>query len=123
MHVTVITVDQDGTSHFADREIDLVARAYAPPAPPLEVSDPVPAARGMFFRMPPGWFGDWHPSPRHQYFVQTTGLLDVQVGDGEVRRLGPGTVVLLEDTHGPGHTTRVVGPDAVCGVFLHLPDE
>jgi hypothetical protein len=123
VHVTVITVDQDGTSHFADREIDLVARAYAPPAPPLEVSDPVPAARGMFFRMPSGWFGDWHPSPRHQYFVQTTGLLDVQVGDGEVRRLGPGTVVLLEDTPGPGHTTRVVGPDAVCGVFLHLPDE
>lgn len=121
MRVTVITADPDGESHFVDTEIALVAQSFAPPAPPLEVSDPIAADRGVFFRMPPGWFGDWHPTPCRQYFVQATGELEVRVSDGEIRRLRPGDVVFLVDTHGRGHTTRVVSDDAVCGVFVQLP--
>ena len=121
MRITVITADADGESHFGDRELELVAQSFAPPAPPLEVSAPVPAGQGVFFRMPPGWFGDWHPSPCVQYFVQATGALEVAVSDGEVRHLRPGDVVYLEDTQGRGHTTRVVGDEPVCGVFVQLP--
>ena len=119
--VTVIVTDADGVSHFRDRTVDLVDQAFAPPAPPLAVSAPVPARAGVFFRMPVGWFGDWHPAPVHQYFVQTTGTLEVTVGDGEVRVLRPGAVVLLEDLTGRGHRTRVVGDEDVCGVFVQLP--
>jgi hypothetical protein len=121
VHLTVLTVDDDGESHFVDRTIDLVAQSFAPPAAPLEVSAPIVADHGVFFRMPAGWFGDWHPTPRLQYFVQTTGELEVQVSDGEVRRFHAGAVVYVGDTHGRGHTTRVVGDIAVCGVFVQLP--
>jgi quercetin dioxygenase-like cupin family protein len=121
MRITVITADDLGETHFVDREVELVAQPFAPPSPPMEVSAPVPAGQGVFFRLTPGWFGDWHPTPCLQYFVQTTGELEVQVSDGEVRRLVAGAVVYLEDTEGKGHTTRVVGDDAVCGVFVQLP--
>jgi hypothetical protein len=121
VHLTILTVDPDGGSHFVDTEVELVAQAFAPPAPPLELSDPVPVERGLFFRIAAGWFGDWHPAPRRQYYVQTTGELEVQVSDGEIRRFRPGAVVFVEDTHGTGHTTRVIGDDAVCGVYLQLP--
>lgn len=121
MRITVIHADAAGDSHFDEREIELVPQPFAPPAPPLEVSAPVVADRGVFFRMPPGWFGDWHPAPCLQYYVQTTGEIEVGVSDGEIRRFLPGAVVLLEDTHGRGHTTRVIGDSAVCGVFLQLP--
>ena len=118
--VTVIESDADGVTHFRDVTIDLVDQPFAPPAPPLAVSAAIPAAAGVFFRMPAGWFGDWHPAPLHQYYVQTTGTLEVTVGDGEVRILRPGAVVLLEDLDGRGHRTRVVGDEDVCGVFVQL---
>lgn len=121
MRLTVLAVDADGESYFTDAELPLTARSFAPPAPPLELSEPVDDVRGLFFRIPPGWFGDWHPAPCRQYYVQTTGVLEVEVGSGETRRFRPGDVVLVEDTHGRGHTTRVVGDDAVCGVYLQLP--
>ena len=55
--------------------------------------------------------------------MQTTGELEVQVSDGEIRRFRPGDVVLVEDSRGKGHTTRVVSADAVCGVYVQLSDE
>ena len=121
MRITVITADGDGETHFVDRELELVAQEFAPPSPPLEVSAPIPDAQGRFFSMAPGWFGDWHPTPCLQYFVQATGELEVQVSDGEVRRLLPGAVVYLEDTEGKGHTTRVISDVAVTGAFVQLP--
>jgi quercetin dioxygenase-like cupin family protein len=120
MHLTIITVDEHGESHYEDTDIALPEQDFAPPAPPLAVSDPIDAARAVFFRIPAGWFGDWHPVPRRQYYVQTTGELEVEVSDGEVRRFHPGDVVLVEDVSGRGHTTRVVGDTDVCGVYVQL---
>lgn len=121
MDVVVIVSDSEGVTHFADSTVELTAQPFAPPAVPFEVSAPFPASHGVFFCIPAGWHGDWHPSPAHQYFVQTTGLLEVTVGDGEVRVLAPGTVVLLEDLTGRGHLTRVLGDDDVSGVFVQFP--
>ena len=122
MRIIVITVDADGETHFVDRELALLTQEFAPPSPPMEVSAPIPDAQGRFFRMAPGWYGDWHPTPCHQYFVQATGELEVTVSDGEVRRLHPGDVVYLDDITGKGHTTRVVSEVAVTGVFVQLPN-
>jgi quercetin dioxygenase-like cupin family protein len=58
---------------------------------------------------PSGWFGDWHPAPRKQYMFCLSGELEVEVSDGEIRRFNPGSVILLEDTSGKGHVSRVVG--------------
>ena len=123
MRITILTEDDDGESHYVDGDLALLERSFAPPAPPMYVSEPVTAARGVFFRIPAGWFGNWHPTPCRQYYVQTTGELEVQVSDGEIRHFHPGDVVLVEDVEGKGHTTRVVSDDAVCGVYVQLPDE
>ncbi len=123
MRITRIRNDADGISHFDDVEIALDAVDYAPPAPPLDVSAPFPARRALLFEFPVGWFGDWHPSPHRQLYFNHGGQLEVEVGDGEIRRVGPGDVVLLEDLVGPGHVTRVVGDAPSRGVFVQLADE
>jgi hypothetical protein len=115
-----IYCDDGGDSHFGVVEVELASTVYAPPAPPLDVSAPESAERFVFFRAPAGWTGDFHPSPRRQLFIGLAGELEVTVSDGETRRFKPGSVVLLEDTRGKGHATRVLG-DAEChGVFVHL---
>ena len=123
MKVTRIWADEAGTSHFEDIDVELASIDFAPPAPPLDVSAPFPAERALLFEFPAGWFGDWHPSPRRQLYFNLGGRLEVEVGDGETRRVGPGAIVLLEDLTGTGHVTRVVGDERSTGVFVQLSGE
>ena len=111
--------DSEGESHFGDFRIDLVTQDFAPPAPPLNVSKVVEARHG-FCRVPPGWFGDWHPAPSRQFMCLLSGALEVAVSDGETRRISPGMILLLEDTAGRGHATRVVSDEAAVLVFAQL---
>ena len=43
--------------------------------------------------------------------VKLCGKSEIIASDGERRELGPGAVLLLEDTVGKGHYSRVIGPD------------
>jgi hypothetical protein len=49
---------------------------YAPPAPPVNLSAPEPARAIVFMSAPPGWDGDWHPSPRRQIVFCLAGEVD-----------------------------------------------
>lgn len=114
--------DAEDESHFADIEIHLAPQRYAPPAGPIDVSHRFSASSTVFFSMPGGWFGDWHPTPRRQFCFILSGNLEVKVTDGQVRRFEPGVIVLLEDLTGLGHSTRVIGDRPSTGVFVHLAD-
>lgn len=120
MRYTRIWTDAEGGSHFEDVDVELTSGQYAPPAPPFDVSSPLAAEGAMFCSIPVGWHGDWHPTPRRQFYIQLAGQLEVGVSDGEVRRLDPGDVVLTDDLDGTGHVTRVVGDLPVVGAFVHL---
>ena len=122
MNFVRLYVDSDGISHFRDAAVDLSEVPYAPPAPPYLVSAREDATGVVMTMLPARWFGDWHPSPRLQWWFQLSGELEVEVGDGEKRRLGPGSIVRVEDTTGRGHTTRVIGDAPVLAVYVHLPD-
>jgi hypothetical protein len=74
----------------------------------MEASEFLPATRYGFLASPTGWFGDWHPAPKRQIALFLSGNLEIEVSDGEKRRFESGSVVLLEDTRGKGHTTRVI---------------
>jgi quercetin dioxygenase-like cupin family protein len=113
--------DAEGVSHFEDAAVTLTEAVYAPPAPPYSVSAREDATGVVMTTLPAGWFGDWHPSPRLQWWFQLSGELEVEVADGEKRRLGPGSIVRVEDTAGRGHTTRVIGDQPVLAVYVHLP--
>ena len=123
MRYTRIYSDSGGESHFDEQTVDLVPSNFAPPAPPLNVSAPIPTAQMVFISSPPDWLGDWHPAPRRQYWIQVAGQIDVEVSDGEVRRFDPGDIALLEDVTGKGHVTRVAGSGDMQGVFVQLPDQ
>jgi len=116
-----IFADESGRSHVEDLCIELDATESASLAPPLQVSSAIALSAARFSVMQPGLVADWHPAPRRQYSLHLSGELEVEVGDGEVRRIGPGSIVLIEDVSGQGHRTRVVGNEPVVGVFLHLP--
>jgi hypothetical protein len=47
----------------------------------------------------------WHTVAQPQVVVRLSGDAEIQTSDGEVRRVGPGTILLAEDTTGKGHRT------------------
>lgn len=96
----------DGRTRFGEGEIDLAATAFAPPAPPLDASEPVPAARMLFIRLPAGWSDPAHPSPARQWMFAMSGRATVTAGT-ETRQVHQGDVLLVEDTAGAGHGTAV----------------
>ncbi len=62
-----------------------------------------------------------HPAPRRQLAIILSGMLEVECGPSEVRRFGPSSIVLLEDTKGEGHVTRVI--EAPCSFVQIALDE
>jgi hypothetical protein len=115
--------DSTGASHFRDEELTFTLADFAPPAPPISVSDAIKSEGAMIISSPSGWEGDWHPTPQRQYFVCLKGQLQVEVSDGEVRTFGPGAVILVEDTSGKGHVSRVVGKERCYAVVMPLKEK
>jgi len=46
--------------------------------------------------------------------------IEGETSDGQRRVIGPGTTVLLEDTTGTGHRSRVIGSEDVVIGVVHL---
>jgi len=74
-----------------------------------------------FELVPPGQ-GDWHPAPHRVLAIYLSGEGEIEASDGEVRPIGPGTILLAEDTIGRGHRNRVTGSSEVSMVLVMLPD-
>ncbi|MGB3408560.1 MAG: hypothetical protein WBA67_13835, partial [Jannaschia sp.] len=111
--------DEAGDSHFEEIQYGMSSIQYAPPAPPLVLSDPIAADRLSWFRFPEGWHDAAHPSPRRQVFILLEGVVEVWTSCGEVRRLAVGDRLLMEDTFGTGHGARPVDGPAF-GVMIAL---
>src|SRR5438105_15966717 len=88
--------------------MDLTLIDYATPAPPLSLSAFLPASQVGFMNAPAGWASDWHPSSARGRFFVISGEWEVTASDGETRRSGVGGGLLVEDTNGQGHWSRVV---------------
>jgi hypothetical protein len=90
----------DGQSHFEDMDYPNADASV----PPIQSGEGV-----AFRRFPPGHLIDWHVAPRRQYVITLEGAVEIEIGDGTVRRFGPGDILLAEDVTGQGHISRVVG--------------
>jgi hypothetical protein len=98
----------DGRSHL--EAVPLPMQPFVDTEGAHGESTPWQRVQGCTFRVaPPGYVLSWHCAPRRQYSITLAGAAEVEVGDGTVRRLGPGDVLLAEDLTGQGHITRVVG--------------
>jgi hypothetical protein len=123
MEYVRLYADSTGASHFADERLTFTLADFAPPAPPVSVSDAIQSEGVAFISSPAGWVGDWHPAPRRQYLIFLTGQLEVEVSDGEIRTFGPGAVVLVEDTWGKGHVSRVIGEARGYAIVVPLKEK
>ncbi len=79
--------------------------------------------KGILFREVDGDYAlDFHNAPRRQLVINLSGSVDIEVGDGTVRRIGPGEILLAEDTTGQGHISRAVGGEPRRCLFVPLDD-
>src|ERR1700687_3780033 len=99
--------DASGESHFEDVDAELNLTDFATSAPPLFLSSLNPATQFGFFGAPAGWDSDRHPSSGRNLFVVVDGEWEVTASDGETRRFSSGSILLVEDTAGKGHASRV----------------
>jgi hypothetical protein len=106
-----IVADNNGGSRFEDAVEALDPTDFAPPAPSVGASAPRRATAIRFIGAPAGWDSPLHPAPRLQWVIVLRGTVEVRTTDGIVRQFGPGAAVHLEDTTGPGHSTRVLPGD------------
>ena len=114
--------DKMGDSHFEDVEVEMSLVNFAPSTPPLGVSSSMPSTNIVFADTPAGWYGEPHPVQGRLIIIYLAGEMEVTVSDGEVRRFGPGSAVLVEDTSGKGHASRAIGNDNVLAVMVFLAD-
>ena len=102
-----IYADESGESHLADIEIPLRQSELPAGGPACSVSARYPATGVQFVTRPPGNGGlGWHNPPERQLVVWLTGTSEFETSDGNVRRVGPGSIVLIEDVSGKGHVSR-----------------
>ncbi len=115
MRITRIYSGDDGESHFEDVEIDLADLGDLG-----RVSKRL-GATGIFFRETDGDYElDFHNAPRRQYVINLDAPVELETGDGTRRVLGPGDVLLAEDTTGRGHKSRSVGGKSRRSIFVTL---
>jgi hypothetical protein len=101
--------------------IEMRAKDFVPPSPPIEASPVEPALGCTFLNVPRGYDGGWHPSPARMWLFFISGQMRMEAGDGQAIVAGPGSVVLLEDTSGRGHYSRVDGELSASMAAVHLP--
>ena len=101
----------DGESHFEDLDL---------PQERVQHSAMQTPGGMTFFRWEMGRFIDWHPAPRRQYLFTLSGQMEIGIGDGSVRRFGPGDVLMVEDLTGRGHTTRASGSEPTATAIVPL---
>ena len=92
----------------------------APPAAPFYTANPFDATRYIFFRIPPGWVGDLHPTPNPRLVICLSGSLRFVGSKGAFCILRAGDRLLDVNTTGDGHVTEVVSDDPVDGIIIRL---
>ncbi|HEX3085295.1 MAG TPA: hypothetical protein VHP99_12265 [Pyrinomonadaceae bacterium] len=112
--------DSSGESHFDDLEIHFTAVNYTDAAPPLNLSDITNATNVRFMEAPAGWSSDWHTSAARTMFIVLSGEWEVTVSDGESRRFAIGSAILLENTIGIGHASRITSVDGSLAAMIQL---
>jgi len=114
--VRVYTGDDDA-SHFEDFEIELENQGAWGQISSLW------RGKGVIFREVDGSYDlDFHNAPRRQFVINLSGSVELEVGDGSKRLLGPGGILLAEDTTGQGHISRAVDGEPRSCLFIPLDE-
>lgn len=116
MNYVRMYADESGETHFQDIEVPMNARGSS------ELSELFGVSGLIFRKTSEDYSLDFHTAPRRQFVVNLTGGVEIEVSDGEVRRFGPGSIFLAEDTTGKGHRSRAIDNQERLSLFVHYPD-
>jgi quercetin dioxygenase-like cupin family protein len=117
MAIIRIHTGPDGQSHFEDVEL-----RFEPRGDRSETAELIPGSGIVVRRFDPGRSNPWHHAPGRYAVFTLSGAVDIEIGDGTVRRLGPGDILIAEDRTGQGHATREVGLAPRVSIFVPLGD-
>jgi hypothetical protein len=115
--VTRLYTGADGKTKVEEYEVPLKAQGRG-----TELSATVPVRSLQFRRTNQDYNLDWHPAPARQYVVTLSGESEIELEGGRKIRLGPGNILLAEDTTGQGHISRAVGSQDRISLFIPLAD-
>jgi hypothetical protein len=105
----------DEQSHFEDVQLN-----YTDGGDRSESAALVAGSGILVRRFGTGRTNPWHHAPGRYAVLTLTGAVDITIGDGSVRRIGVGDILLAEDLTGQGHQTQEVGPEPRVSVFVPL---
>lgn len=125
MHVYTLTrlvLAADGHTDFVDDEFHFDGQMHSPPAEPARLAHLGVAESVSVMRADRDWGGEvFHPAPRRQLLTVIAGAWRVTTSRGSERTFGIGQSLLVEDTSGPGHSSRAL-EDASMVLVTVLPD-
>ena len=116
MAIIRIYTGADGKSHF-----DEIHPRFESRGDRSEGAELIPGSGITIRRFEASRSNPWHHAPGRAAVFTLSGAVDIEIGDGTVRRLGPGDILLAEDLTGQGHVTREVGPEPRVSIFVPLP--
>ena len=103
--------DAAGGTHFAEKEFEFKRLDHVENRDSITVHEITGVQRAILYKLAKGAVEDWHTAPRKQLGCVIQGMADITASDGEVRRLKPGSIILIDDTIGKGHITKHVGDE------------
>ena len=115
MAIIRVYAGADGKSHFEE-----IKPSFAPRGDQSESAELIPGSGIVIRRFEPTRSNPWHHAPGRYAVFTLSGAVDIEIGDGTVRRLGVGDILIAEDLTGQGHATREVGPDPRVSIFVPL---
>ena len=123
MAIIRIYTGADGKSHFQDIEPEFQGdvQTLGDQRWPLDAGEVIHEESGIIVRrFDPERSNPWHHAPGRVCAMNLSGAVEIEIGDGTKRVLGPGDILIAEDVTGQGHYTREVGSEPRVSVFVPL---
>jgi len=106
VRITRLVASAEGDSRFTECDIPLLSRKIA--EAPMHASNGFVSPSVIVVETPEGAEAGWHGATARQLVVILSGVLEVEMGNGEKKQWGAGEVFLADDVAGR-HLTRAVG--------------
>lgn len=115
MNVVLLYTGSDGESHLEDVDIEL-----NPSTLDGGVTDLWPASAVRVRTIRSDYEMGFHVAPHRQLVVNLIGTSEIEVASGDRRVLGPGSILVVEDTTGRGHLARKTNGQPLTCMLVHL---
>lgn len=120
---THLYTDAEGESHFQEKQFEFHPLDDASWGESLTFKKLQGVKGASLAKLKKGAEEDWHTAPRKQFIIVIQGAVEITASDGKIVRLVPGSVMLVDDTTGKGHTTKDVGDEEHIALMLPLVEE